>query len=114
MEFNGKQYGLQRVQRNRYNVQRWVQKDNPKDIQIVQSGVDDPQSTFLNHPEKFPKQVRYHEEFKAKEREEKREADKSAQELVESKEWIHREQHGKVHGVQRLGFKPVTKNRSWW
>ena len=31
-----------------------------------------------------------------------------------SKEWIHREQIGKVRGVTRLGFKPVCKKRSFW
>lgn len=28
--------------------------------------------------------------------------------------WIHREQIGKVRGVQRLGFKPVNKRQSFW
>jgi hypothetical protein len=31
-----------------------------------------------------------------------------------SKEWIHREQIGKVRGIQRLGFKPVKKRGGFW
>ena len=32
----------------------------------------------------------------------------------EDKYWIHREQKGKIRGVQRLGFKRVSKRRSFW
>lgn len=37
-----------------------------------------------------------------------------ARKAESDKLWIHREQIGKVRGVQRLGFKPVNKRQSFW